>query len=66
MKLTSRSRPRAITSVSFLRRARHYRLAAAMSDVPRDVKMFLDLAMMFDLVSEQFARVEARRHLVRA
>src|SRR5262245_52028060 len=56
------SRSRAITSVSFLHRARHYRLAAAMSDAPRDVRMFLDLAMIFQQLSEQFARAEARVH----
>ena len=58
MKLTSP--PKAITSVSFLQRARHYRLAAAISDGPRDVEMFLDLAMMFERLSEQFAQTEAR------
>ena len=60
MKLTSP--PKAITSVSFLQRARHYRLAATVSDAPRDVEMFLDLAMMFERLSEHFARAEARLH----
>jgi hypothetical protein len=46
------SRPKAITSVSFLQRARHYRLAAAMSDAPRDGETFLDLAMMFERLAE--------------
>jgi hypothetical protein len=55
-------RPKAITSVSFLQRARHYRLAAAVSDAPRDGETFLDLAMMFERLAEQFARAEARRH----
>ena len=55
-----------VTSASFLRRARHYRLAAAVADAPRDAKMFLDLATMFELLSEQFARAEARLQLVRA
>jgi hypothetical protein len=64
MKLTRR--PRAITSVSFLRGARQYRLAAAVSDAPRDVKRFLDLAMMFELLSEQFTQSETRLHLVAA
>jgi hypothetical protein len=54
--------PKAITSVGFLRRARHYRLAAAISDAPRDVEMFLDLAMMFERLSEHFARAEVRLH----
>jgi hypothetical protein len=64
MKLTGQ--PRTITSVSFLQRARHYQLAAAMADAPRDVEMFLDLAMMFERLAEEFARAEARLHLVRA
>ena len=63
MKLTSR--PKTITSVSFGQRARHYQLAAAMSDAPRDVEMFLDLAMMFERLAEEFARTEARQRLVR-
>jgi hypothetical protein len=66
MKPTS-APPSLVTSVSFLQRARHYRLAAAISDAPRDVKMFLDLApTMFELLSEQFARAEARLQPVRA
>ena len=63
MKLTSppeASTPKAITSVGFLRRARHYRLAAAVTDAPRDMEMFLDLAMMFERLSEHLARAEAR------
>jgi len=63
MKLTSR--PKTITSVSFAQRARHYQLAAAMTDAPRDVEMFLDLAMMFERLAEEFARTEARQRLVR-
>ena len=65
MKPTS-APPSLVTSVSFLQRARHYRLAAAISDAPRDVKMFLDLATMFELLSVQFARAEARLQPVRA
>jgi len=64
MKLTSR--PKTITPVSFGQRARHYQLAAAMTDAPRDVEMFLDLAMMFERLAEEFARAEARLRLVRA
>ena len=63
MKLTSRAKT--ITSVSFGQRVRHYQLAAAMSDAPRDVEMFLDLAMMFERLAEEFARTEARQRLVR-
>ena len=65
MKLTSPPKaitPEAITSVGFLQRARHYRLAAAMADAPRDVEMFLDLATMFERLSEDFARAEVRLH----
>jgi hypothetical protein len=54
------------TWVHLRQRARHYRFAAAMADVPRDVKMFLELATMFDLLSEQFARAEARLQQVTA
>lgn len=64
MKATSQLK--AIMSVSFRQRARHYQLAAAMTDAPRDVEMFLDLAMMFERLAEEFARAEARLHLVRA
>jgi hypothetical protein len=64
MKLTSR--PKTITSVGFAQRARHYQLAAAMTDAPREVEMFLDLAIMFERLSEELARAEARLHLVRA
>jgi len=39
MKITSS--PKGITSVHFRLRARHYRLAAAITDAPRDVEMFL-------------------------
>jgi hypothetical protein len=60
MKLSSP--PKAITPVGFLQRARHYRLAAAISDAPRDVEMFLDLAMMFERLSEHFVRAEVRLH----
>jgi hypothetical protein len=60
------SSPKGITSVHFRLRARHYRLAAAITDAPRDVEMFLDLAMMFERLSEHFARAEARLHLLSA
>jgi hypothetical protein len=61
MKIAS-TPPRRITSVDFRQRARHYQLAAAMSDAPRDVETFLDLAMMFEQLAEQFARAEGRLH----
>jgi len=56
------STPKIITSVHFRLRARHYRLAAAISDTPRDVAMFCDLAWTFERLSERFARAEARPH----
>ena len=64
MKVVSPSRQ--VTSVQFRQRAIHYRLAAAVSDVPRDVEMFLDLATMFELLSSQFVQAEARLQPVRA
>jgi hypothetical protein len=62
MKVPNPSKP--VTSVSFLERARHYRFAAAICDAPRDVEMFLDLATMFERLSEYFARAEARLRLL--
>jgi hypothetical protein len=55
-----------VTSVHFRLRARHYRLAAAVTDAPHDEEMFLDLATMFERLSEHFAQAEARPHSVRA
>jgi hypothetical protein len=54
--------PKGITSAHFRQRARHYQLAAAISDAPRDEETFLDLAMMFERLAEQFADAEARPH----
>ena len=45
------------TSADFRERARHYRLAEAIADAPRDVEMFHDLATMFERLSEDFARM---------
>jgi len=45
------------TSAHFRERARHYRLAEAIADAPRDVEMFHDLATMFERLSEDFARM---------
>jgi hypothetical protein len=59
---TASTPPRRITSVDFRQWARNYQLAAAMSDAPRDVETFLDLAMMFERLAEQVARAEARLH----
>jgi hypothetical protein len=54
------SSPKRITLGHFHLRARHYRRAAAINDAPRDVEMCLDLAMLFEPLSEHFARAEAR------
>jgi hypothetical protein len=56
MKVTSP--PKAISSVHFRERARHYWLAAAIADAPAEVGMFRDLAMMFEKLAEDFARAE--------
>jgi hypothetical protein len=48
--------PRRNTSNPFRQRAKHYRLAAAVADAPRDVAMFGDLAMMFDRIADHFVR----------
>ena len=60
MKITSP--PKEITSVYLRLRARRYLLAGAVSDVPRDVAMFRDLAWTSERLSRHFARAEARRH----
>ena len=44
-------------SAHFRERARHYRLAEAIADAPRDVEMFHDLAAMFERLSEDFDRM---------
>ena len=49
--------PIRITSAHFRERARHYRLAEAIADAPRDIEMFHDLATMFERLSEDFGRV---------
>lgn len=61
MKMTSPA-PKGTTSIHLRQRAIHYRLAAAMSDAPREVETFVDLATMFEQLAEQFARVEVRPH----
>ena len=60
MKITSP--PKDTTSIHLRLRPRRYRLAAAVSDVPRDVAMFADLAWTFERLSRHFARAEARLH----
>lgn len=45
-----------ITPSDFRERARHYRLAAAVSDLPREVAFFEELATMFDRIALDFDR----------
>ena len=47
-----------ITSAHLRNRARRYRLAAAVTDCPREEDMFCDLAMMFDQLAYYFRRFE--------
>ena len=54
------SPPKEITSVYLRLRARRYLLAGAVSDVPRDVAMFHDLAWTFERLSTDFARAKVR------
>ena len=51
--------PPRITSDHLRQRARCYRLAAAIADVPRDVATFGALAMMFDRIARDFDRAGA-------
>jgi len=44
------------TSAHLRERARQYKLAAALTDCPRDVEMFCDLAVMFDQLAHDFRR----------
>ena len=52
---------RTTTSAHLRRRARRYRLAAAVADCPQDELMFCDLAMMFDRIAHEFRRFENDR-----
>jgi len=54
-----KSPPQRVTAVHFRERARHYRLAAAIADAPRDIAMFRELAMMFGQLAEDFARAQS-------
>jgi hypothetical protein len=49
------------TSAHLRERARQYRLAAALTDCPRDVEMFCDLAVMFNQLAHDFRRLEEKR-----
>ena len=54
-----RSLPAQVTSADFRKRAQHYRLASALTDIPRDAAMFDELASMFDQIACRFGRAEA-------
>ena len=54
-----RSPPAQVTSADFRKRAQHYRLASALTDIPRDAAMFDELASMFDQIACRFDRAEA-------
>ena len=49
-----------IKSAHFRERARQYRLAAALTDSPRDAETYCDLAMLFNDIARDFRRLEAR------
>jgi hypothetical protein len=54
----TRSLPNAsVTPAQFRKRATHYRLAAAVTDNPKDVEAFCDLANMFDRIAIDFDRI---------
>ena len=54
-----RSPPARVTSADFRKRAQHYRLASALTDIPRDAAMFDELASMFDQIACRFGGAEA-------
>ena len=58
-KQVKRSPPARVTSADFRKRAQHYRLASAVTDIPRDAAMFDELASMFDQIACRFGRPEA-------
>jgi len=51
---------REFVSVQFQERARHYRYAAALTDIPWNIKQFLDLAFMFERLADDFAQWEMK------
>ena len=44
----------AVTASDFRQRAKHYRIAAALTDDTRYKEQFYDLAFMFDRIAEKF------------
>ena len=54
------SLPAQVTSADFRKRAQYYRLASALTDIPRDAAMFDELASMFDQIACRFAQAETR------
>jgi hypothetical protein len=55
------SLPAQVTSADFRKRAKHYRLAAALADIPRDAAMFDELASMFEQIARRFGQAEIAR-----
>jgi hypothetical protein len=53
---------REVTAIHFLERAKHYRYAAALSDSPRNIQRFIDLAFMFERLANDFAQWEAQKN----
>ena len=53
-----------ITSAHFGERARQYRFAAALTDSPRDVESFSNLAMMFQRLARDLKRIEVAKATV--
>jgi hypothetical protein len=52
---------REFLSGHFQERAKHYGCAAALTDNPRNIQQFLDLAFMFERLAHDFAAWEARK-----
>jgi sulfite reductase alpha subunit-like flavoprotein len=55
-----RTPPARITSADFRKRAQHYRLAAALADIPREATMFDQLAVMFEQMARRFWSTSTR------
>jgi hypothetical protein len=51
---------REFMSVHFQERSRHYRYAAALTDNPKNIQQFLDLAFMFERLAYDFWQWETK------
>jgi hypothetical protein len=49
-----------VTSIAFFRRAKHYHLAAVVTDNEHDVQVFIELAAMFEAIAYAFQRIEMK------